>query len=211
MAQHARRSPTAAPDLGGLGGLVRRHREDAGLSLRALAQRLGVSASLLSRIENGKARPSVTTLYGLTSELGLSLDELSGAPAPQAPDAGAGAARLSTAVDRLALPMGAGVTWDILESSRDRELELLGLVYEAGASSSEDGSLVTHAGRETGYVISGRLLVVVGDDTYDLGPGDSLSFESDVPHRFWNPGPDRMRAVWLNIGRGAGGASRIPG
>jgi transcriptional regulator with XRE-family HTH domain len=48
----------------------------AGVSLRELGSRAGVSASLLVQIETGKAGPSVTTLYALVGELGLSLDQL---------------------------------------------------------------------------------------------------------------------------------------
>src|ERR1700760_1453441 len=55
---------------------LRKHREEAGMSLRALAREVGVSPSLISQIEHGKATPSVATLYAIVSELGISLDEL---------------------------------------------------------------------------------------------------------------------------------------
>ena len=47
-----------------------------GLSLRELAGRLGVSPSLISQIETGRANPSVSTLYAIAAELDVSLDEL---------------------------------------------------------------------------------------------------------------------------------------
>src|SRR6201999_4283316 len=55
---------------------LRKHRQEAGMSLRALAREIGVSPSLISQIEHGKATPSVATLYAIVSELGISLDEL---------------------------------------------------------------------------------------------------------------------------------------
>jgi transcriptional regulator with XRE-family HTH domain len=193
-----------------LGSVVREHRERAGLSLRQLAARLGVSASLLSRIENGKAQPSVTTLYGLTAELGLSLDELS----TPAPAGGRGAVRPGATVvrhadDRPAVPIGAGVHWQLLEHRSEPELELLLLDYEPGATSSEDDAMLTHAGSEAGIVLSGTLVITVDGATYRLGPGDSISFDSSVPHRFVNPGDEPVRAVWLNVGRGSGAAGRV--
>jgi transcriptional regulator with XRE-family HTH domain len=194
----------------GLGTRVREHREAAGLSLRALAGRLGVSASLLSRIENDKAQPSVTTLYGLTAELGLSLDELFGgggrAPAPATRPAGAVVAR---AGERRPIQMGAGVRWELLADGAAPDLELLRLTYEPGGTSSEDGTLLTHAGRETGLIVSGVMHVTVEDTTHVLGPGDSISFDSSLPHRFWNEGTEPVHAVWLNVGRHAGGAARV--
>src|SRR6201994_4713788 len=59
-----------------VGAGLRKHREEAGMSLRALAREVGVSPSLISQIEHGKATPSVATLYAIVSELGVSLDEL---------------------------------------------------------------------------------------------------------------------------------------
>src|ERR1700761_1966738 len=55
---------------------LRKHRQDAGMSLRALARKVGVSPSLISQIEHGKAPPSVAPLSAIVSELGISLDEL---------------------------------------------------------------------------------------------------------------------------------------
>jgi transcriptional regulator with XRE-family HTH domain/quercetin dioxygenase-like cupin family protein len=200
----------------GLGGLVRERREAAGLSLRELARRLGVSASLLSRIENGVAQPSVTTLYGLTSELDLSLDLLTGSGAASSPPAGSTSAGpppggnvVLRRGDRLPLSMGAGVTMELLTDPADPSLELLSITYEAGSSSSEDGSLLTHAGRETGLVISGVLQVTLSDDTHRLEAGDSITFDSSTPHLFRNEGPEPVRAVWMNVGRGTGHAGRV--
>ena len=59
-----------------MGERLRAARQGRGLSLRDLAERLGVSASLISQIETGRANPSVSTLYALVDELDVSLDEL---------------------------------------------------------------------------------------------------------------------------------------
>src|ERR1700759_2672922 len=55
---------------------LRKHRQEAGMSLRALAREVGGSPSLLSQSEHGKPTPSVAPLYAIVSELGISLDEL---------------------------------------------------------------------------------------------------------------------------------------
>src|ERR1700744_4037584 len=69
---NAAREPLAEP----VGEGLRKHRQESGMSLRALAREVGVSPSLISQIEHGKATPSVATLYAIASELGISLDEL---------------------------------------------------------------------------------------------------------------------------------------
>src|ERR1700761_9237839 len=66
------REPLPAP----VGERLREHRTDAGMSLRELARQVGVSPSLISQTEHGKATPSVATLYAIVSILDVSLDEL---------------------------------------------------------------------------------------------------------------------------------------
>src|ERR671935_3016950 len=66
---------TGAPEEA-IGSRLREERERQGLSLRKLAGRLDISPSALSQIETGRSRPSVSTLYAIVSELGISFDEL---------------------------------------------------------------------------------------------------------------------------------------
>ena len=55
---------------------MRRERERHGLSLRELARRVGVSPSMLSQVETGRTQPSVSTIYAIATELGVSIDAL---------------------------------------------------------------------------------------------------------------------------------------
>ena len=59
-----------------VGTRVREERLRQKIGVRELARRVGVSASLISQVELGKASPSVGTLYAIVNELGISLDEL---------------------------------------------------------------------------------------------------------------------------------------
>ena len=61
---------------GSLGTRLREARQRAGLTLREVARQLGVSASFVSQLENGKSQPSVVTLYSLTQLLGVSIDRM---------------------------------------------------------------------------------------------------------------------------------------
>src|SRR5438477_9330650 len=110
-----------------VGQELRSHREARGLSLRELARKLSISPSALSQIETGKSRPSVSTLYSIVSELGISLDELFGGreqtrartersparpAAPQRPAEQPGdSGRLQQATRRQAIELQSGVRW----------------------------------------------------------------------------------------------------
>jgi transcriptional regulator with XRE-family HTH domain len=204
---------------------LREAREAAGLSLRQLAKRLDISPSALSQIETGKSRPSVRTLYAVVSELGISLDELFGhhgpAAAASSSEAGAAAAAADVVVgpaaswvpttpvqqpllreaDRSVLDLDTGVQWQRLTAEHDPLIDFLQVVYEPGGASNAHGKLVRHQGREYGVVLSGALEVTVGFETYKLGVGDSISFNSDEPHVLANRGEEPATAIWFVVGR----------
>jgi transcriptional regulator with XRE-family HTH domain len=199
-------------EYGDVGMRLRAERGRRGLSLRELARRIELSASALSQIETGRSRPSVSTLYAIVSELGMSLDELFGgsaAEAVQEPSPAGGGGRPSEQVgpvqradSRMALELESGVRWERLTPVPDREVDFLYLVYEVGGASTTEG-LIRHNGTEYGLVLSGRLTVTVAFDDHELGSGDSISFDSTVPHRLANHGEEPAHAVWFVVGRDA--------
>ena len=60
---------------------------------------------------------------------------------------------------------------------------------------------IWHNGREYGLVLEGVLCIQVGFENYILEAGDSVAFDSTVPHRSWNGGDVPVRAVWLSSSR----------
>jgi transcriptional regulator with XRE-family HTH domain len=204
-----------------VGQQLRDRREEVGLSLRELARRLGISPSALSQIETGKSRPSVRTLYAIVSELGVSLDQLfveGAGPVPVAPPpaqaaaapAAASGERVQRSGSRSAIQLESGVLWERLTPNVDPEADFLRVVYEPGGSSSQGDGFIRHAGREYGLVLSGTLEVTVGFDSYELGPGDSISFDSTVPHRLRNTGAEPVEGIWFVVGRGGDLRGRGP-
>lgn len=199
-----------------VGQRLRAEREARGVSLRQLARQLGISASALSQIETGRSRPSVSTLYAIVSELGMSLDELfagaSSSMGARAED-GTGAPDVMTvasksedplvqrADSRRVLELESGVRWERLTPTAEQETDFLYVVYDVGGSSSGQGRFIRHSGREYGLVLSGTLRVTVGFEAHDLGPGDSVAFDSSNPHRLENVGDEPVRAVWFVRGR----------
>lgn len=186
---------------------LRVERQRQGLSVRELARRLEVSPSAISQIETGRARPSVSLLYSIVTELGLSLDELfqgeagaAGAPS-SAPRGTAAAEVVQRADSRVTIDLDTGVRWERLTPSADPDVDFLFVTYPPGSSSSV-GGLMRHAGHEYGIVLSGRLEVTTGFTTQELGPGDSIRFDSAIPHRLSNVGEEPVTGVWVVIGRG---------
>ena len=190
---------------------LRAAREEHGISVRELARRLEVSPSAISQIETGRARPSVSMLYALVTELDMSLDELFDRVVEPRDPSRRGTSPEPTVrrADRKILDLGTGVHWERLTAANDPEMDFLEVRYEPGGDSSPTGSLMRHAGREYGLVLSGQLTVAVGFETYELGPGDSISFESTQPHRLTNTGRKAATAVWVVIGRNCPGSPTV--
>jgi transcriptional regulator with XRE-family HTH domain/mannose-6-phosphate isomerase-like protein (cupin superfamily) len=219
-----------------VGSHIRDRRQSLELSVRELARRVGLSASLISQIERGKATPSVATLYAITNELGLSLDELfsEGGPDASSPtaigafaDAAAGLRQLDAHArangsgpdgvapgpvvrpsQRKAIQLHSGVRWELLTPASDPNIDFLFVDYEPGGASCEPGVLMRHAGREYGYVLSGTLEVTVEFETHRLEAGDSICFDSTIPHRLATVGEQPVHAIWFVVGRS--GDARLP-
>ena len=187
-----------------VGSRLRTERERLGIGLRELARRVGVSPSLVSQIELDRVNPSVSTLYALVTELGMTMSDVFGDSRPGEPVVvqlrGGLAERPET---RRVINLASGVRWERLTHDRDPDVEFLYVIYPVGAASCPEDALMTHGGREYGYVTSGTLGVQVGFEVYELGPGGSIAFDSSSPHRLWAVGDEPVHAVWVVIGREA--------
>src|SRR5262249_35803574 len=139
-----------------IGPRLRAQRERLGLSLRELARRIGVSASLISQIERDKVNPSVSTLYSLVRALGLGMGDLCApdeAPSAEAAPVTSAHEPRVTPEHRAVINLASGVTWERLTAAGDPILEFLRVVYAPGSESCPEDSLVRHGGREDGYGI----------------------------------------------------------
>ena len=76
------------------------------------------------------------------------------------------------------ITLASGVTWERLTAAADAGVEFLRVIYDVGSESCPEDSLVRHGGKEYGFVTAGRLGVQIGFERYELGPGDSISFDS---------------------------------
>jgi transcriptional regulator with XRE-family HTH domain len=203
-----------------IGERLRAARNARGIGVRALSRLVGVSGSTISQIELGNVMPSVATLYRLVSVLHISMDDLFAvgpptngeAPADAAPaddvradDARPRASRPDSPVQRRegrpSIKLASGVRWERLSNVADPNVEFILSRYDPGGESCPADALMRHGGKEFGYVFSGRLGVTLGFDTYELEPGDSISFNSARPHRLFTLGDEPVEVLWVVIDR----------
>jgi transcriptional regulator with XRE-family HTH domain len=200
------------------GPRLRARRRELGLSLRELGSRVGVSASMLSQVENDRCRASVATLYKLVNELGLTLDDLfenqtdpievvapdSAARRPvarrrptPAGRPGAHPGPVLNPAERTSIELESGVTWEKLSNLAPPGLEFILVTYRPGSSSGKSGKFSQHEGFECAYIESGELTFHHLFDTWTLQAGDTVTFDASEPHRLENLGSEDVRAVWV--------------
>jgi transcriptional regulator with XRE-family HTH domain len=158
-----------------LGAAIRERRLAGELTLVALAERSGLSQPFLSQVENGRAAPSMESLYRIASALGTTPQALFGADRPEraASVVRAGAAdapaidTVGESLRRLLLP----------GDSPFHVIELRGLATDFLESWQ-------HEGFEALYVLAGPVDVEIDGTLTSLDTGDFMSYPADLPHRY---------------------------
>jgi len=198
-----------------LGSRIRQARQARRLSVRELAKRVGCSPSLISAVERGITKPSISTLTAVVTELDVPMESLlapQGRPIEQkaqseqppadppqqvatghSPRAG-----ILKSADRPEIHIQSGVIAQSLLPSHEDDVDFCIYAYEPGGASVADAQVIRHPGREYGVVLAGTLRVQLGFEEYELTEGDSIAFSSTVPHRFWNDTDRVARVIWFS-------------
>jgi len=174
------------------GERMRRLRTGKHLTLTHLAKLTKRSVSLLSQIEAGKVSPSFSSMRLVADALGVPLGRLIADREPSETMASS----LVKARNRKILTTQGGVQHQLLSRSLAPPFEFISVELPPRSSTGE--SVYTHEGVECGLVLEGELEIHIGRKTYRLKPGDSITLDSSIPHRFFNPGKRKAKAVWVN-------------
>ncbi len=189
--------PEGGDDLGPsrrrLGVKLKLARQTKGLTLKELARRGECSESLLSKVENGRALPSLSLVHRLVRVLETNISWLFEEVGPDdAPVSRAGTRPVVTLDDRPGA--GAGVCFERIIPYKGGHLLQSNIHHIAVGGRS--GAPITHEGEETGYVLRGVIELVLDGVTHTLREGDSFCFRSTVPHSYRNAGGERASILW---------------
>ena len=181
-------------DLQAIGAAIRRLRHERRLSLRHLSSLSGLSIGFLSLVERGRSSPALTSLHAIAKALGT--------------DVASFFARHSPVRESGPHPhvTRAGDDYQLAIASSHRAYKLLSqrassLVLEPMLVTIQPGGSIeepySHDGEEFAYVLSGRLRYVIDGTEHLLEAGDSIHFQSSVPHGIHNDGDSPVVAVWV--------------
>ncbi len=177
-----------------IGAKLKHARLLRGMRLVDVAEKADCSESLLSKIENNKATPSLSLLHRLGTVLDTNI------------------AWLFTADDEVPQIVMRKDDHPIIEFERFRNTEgtrverlapyfeghLLQALLFVIAPGGHSLDVIQHKGEEVGFVIEGEFELTVDDESYLLKPGDTFQFRSERPHGYRNPGSIEAKVLWIN-------------
>jgi len=181
-----------------LGQKIRKLRLDKKMTLQDVAGITGYSKALISRIENDSVSPSISSLIKIASALDTTLYELFAAVEGKGTE-------ITRRKDRSSQVMAGGKikVQELSGNGDERKLVAVIMTFEPGASAAEEKAKV-HSGEEWWHVLKGKLVAAVGENTYELGEGDSIYLNSSVPHTWQNPAKGKATALVLVTPSSAG-------
>jgi XRE family transcriptional regulator, regulator of sulfur utilization len=183
-------TPQATDPIAAVGPRIRALREAMSLSLRDLADRSGVSAQMLSQVERGETSPTLAVAAKIASGLELTLSQLLRL------DEGQHVA-ISRADGRRSSRRGGHLIEELTPPLPGQRADVSLHVLDPGAATGAAGDPPMHepGSRETAIVLAGELALVLEGSRTELGEGDSVTFDADLPHHFENEGTDPTRFI----------------
>lgn len=172
-----------------IGNILRLFRQKIHKNQGEVAEKAGISTSMLSQIETGTVSPSIDTLVAVCVALEMDVADLFRRISPDEP------VRVHHRGKRLST-QNRGVKFEQLAASADagHPAELLLLEIAAGKEAGISGN--GHEGVEMGYVLEGNAVLMVSGEEFEIGVGDSVSYNSHLPHKLINKSAKVFRAVW---------------
>ncbi len=167
-----------------IGARVKALRESAGLSLRDLSERSGVSAPMLSQVERGETSPTLTVAARIAAGLELRLSQLLRL------DEGGSVTIVRTSERQRGGNKKRGHSFEVLTSAQPgqrAELSRHTLASGGATGAPDDPPMHEPGSRETALVERGSLALICDGQRYELAEGDCVTFDADLPHHFENP------------------------
>lgn len=158
------------------------------LTAEELAKRAGISQSMISQIERGQVSPSLETLWKMSHCLKVPVFSFFENEDQEA------VTIMRKGEQQEVKRVRPNIMYQLLAPSSGKQISFFKLILEPGKD--VDSPMMFHSGEECGYMVQGSMLAEVDGKMYTLNEGDSIYFDSKLPHRFLNKGDTMSMAVW---------------
>ena len=175
-----------------LGEKIKRIRLDRGLSLKELSVKSGISAAAIHKIESNGIIPTITTMMKISDALGKEvsyfIEERRGKK-----DVFFVPAQKRESI----FTFKKGLTLHGISAKKYGDFMMTAAYAEVDVAASSGRKPMKHRGEELIYCLKGKMELRIGDETYTLGPGDSIHFRTDINHRWKNTGNTPAELIWV--------------
>ena len=172
-----------------LGDNLRNIRHKKNISLKQIADHAGVTVSFLSQVENGKTSPSLSVLKEIANYLNIAIGSILG-ESVQADNP------VTQSKERKKISYANGINMYLL-TSPDANKQMEPLLMEMQESANSGPKSYQHFGQEFVMVLQGLLEIKLNNESYILKKGDSIYFNSSIPHSFRNLKKGVTEAIWV--------------
>lgn len=175
-----------------LGEKIKNMRTERGLSLKELANKSGISAAAIHKIESNGITPTITTMMKISDALGKKVSHFIEEKVEDSD-----VVFVSAKEREPILTFKKGLELQGISATKYGDFMMTAAysVLEVGASSGKKP--MKHRGEELVYCISGRVEFQVYDKTYTIGPGDSIHFRTLLEHKWRNVGQSKAKLLWI--------------
>jgi len=184
------------------GSKIRQIREQRDITVDQLAELSQVGSQLIHQLEDGLLAPSLAPLMKIARSLGVRLGTfLDDAPqsGPVVVSGGHSEKVLRFSGDREASDRNSLDFFSLAAEKKDRHMEPFLITVRPGEPTApgdtKNLNLSEHEGEEFIYVLEGTITVHYGKETYELAAGDSIYYDSVVPHYVHNTGEKKSRIL----------------
>jgi len=172
-----------------IGSKIKKIRTEKNMSIAQLAELSDLSPGLISQIERNAVNPSIASLWKLAKSLDVSIGSLFDEEKIYETNP-----IVKKDNRKRILTSNSNSIYELLSPNLNRKIEFLYITILPNDCSNKD--LVTHEGEECGIVIKGRLMVKTAKGDFILEEGDSICFDSTIPHRYINLGDEECISIW---------------
>ena len=162
-------------------------RNQLGLTQEELADRCELTKGYISQLENDLNSPSIATLTDILSALGSNLSEFFREEAEE---------KVVFSKEEFIEKDAEGIKWNwCIPNAQKNMMEPVLVELAEDACTASD---VPHEGEEFGYVLEGKITVVLGNKRYTCKKGEAFYFPASKPHSIINKGKGKAKFLWVS-------------
>ncbi len=170
-----------------LGEKIKRMRNQLGLTQEELADRCELTKGYISQLENDLNSPSIATLTDILSALGSNLSEFFREETEE---------KVVFSKEEFIEKDSDGVKWNwLIPNAQKNMVEPVLVELSEGVSTAGD---IPHEGEEFGYVLEGKISIVLGNKRYTAKKGEAFYYAASKPHSIVNKGKGKAKFLWVS-------------